>query len=303
MKALWLSLWVLLAQSPVDSSIGDIGDIDAFMEKVLERRDVNWDNFYNYFTNERAELSIEGSIDSVPLHGFRREFLWFVKEGYLVRSPRSVDGVSLSPEESEKAEDAWIEREKKREEKRQRELDLGEGPKRDAFFGFEFEPGNYLVVGSETFKGRDVVVVEYYPEKLFNDDDDEEGAEDSEEEDAIEEALNKVFLVTMLIDPAEHQIVRMTLDNYGFDFLPAKWLVQLDTVEATIEMTKAFDEIWLPLSIEAFGKVVTAVGDLSVRFDSTFYDYAKAETGATYRFPPRGRGPDAPEKPKKNRQR
>lgn len=263
-----------------------LDDIDAFMKKVLEKRQVNWERNYDYFGRERAVLSIEGSLSGAPIQGFEREYLWFVRDGYAVRSPISVDGVPVPPEERERAEKEWIERQKEREKER--------GPDKETFFGFQFEPGNYFYAGREVLEGREVVVIEYYPEEGPWPDEDEEDAEEEE----IEAKLSKVLLVTMWIDPDEHQIVRMTLGNAGFDFLPGRWLLQLDTIEATLNMHQPLDDVWLTRDIEAFGKITTAGGGLEIRYTSTFYDYARAETGATYRFPPRGEG-----EPEKKRRR
>lgn len=250
-------------------------NIDDFMEKVLERRDINWDDFYNYTCRERETLEVEGSLKAVPMQGFLRENIWFVRDGYLVRSPLSINGVKISREERDRAELKWIERVKKREEK--------EGVDRDRFFGFKFEPGNYYFAGRQQFEGREVVAVEYYPETFFSDDE-EEDPEDAE----IEEKLNKVFLITMLIDPAEHQIVQMTIDNVGFDFLPGGWLVRIGTIEASMTMHQPFGDIWLPRDITAYGRVTTAAGDLAIRYTMAFQDYAIAETKAKYRFAPLG---------------
>jgi hypothetical protein len=270
---------VKLALALLWSLAQPLSDIDAFMERVLERRKVNWEDYYNYFCSERAELSIEGSLESAPIQGFQREHLWFVRDGYLVRSPVSVDGVRVSAAEREREEREWIERLKKREAER--------GPDRESFFGFEFEPGNYFYAGRELVEGHEVAVVEYFPEQAFGSDDEGDG----EEDDELEAKLNKVFLVTLYIDPEEHQIVRMTLDNAGFDFLPARWLVQLDTIEATLTMHEPFEGVWLARDIEAFGRVTTAAGDLSIRYQSNFYDCVRAQVGTTYRFPPRGSEP------------
>jgi len=252
-------------------------DIDTFMEKVLERRDINWDDFYNYTCRERETLEVEGSLEAVPMQGFLRENMWFVRDGYLVRSPLSINGVKISRKDRDQAERKWIERVKKREEK--------EGVDRDRFFGFKFEPGNYYFAGRQEFEGREVVAVEYYPETFFSDEEDEE--EDPEDEE-IEKKLNKVFLITMLIDPAEHQIVQMTIDNVGFDFLPGGWLIRIGTIEASMTMHQPFGDIWLPRDIIAYGKVKTAAGDLAVRYRMAFQDYAIAETKARYRFAPLG---------------
>jgi len=175
----------------------------------------------------------------VPIQGSKREYLWYVRDGYFVRSPVSVDGVAVSPEERERAEKKWIERQKKRERER--------SPDRENFLGFKFEAGNYFFAGRKVFEGHELVAVEYYPEEGFADDDKEDAK--SEEDAEIEAKLNKVLLVTMLIDADAHQIVRMTLDNTGFDFLPGRWLVQLDTVEASMVMHKPFEDVWLPRDI------------------------------------------------------
>ena len=84
------------------------------------------------------------------------------------------------------------------------------------------------------------------------------------------------------------EIVQMTLDNVGFDFLPGRWLVQIDTIETSMTMHQPYGDVWLTRDITAFAKVTTAYGNLAIRYSKTFYDYAVAETSATFRFPPRG---------------
>jgi hypothetical protein len=257
-------------------------DIDAFMAKVLEKRDIDWDQFYNYTCRDREVLEFEGTLQNVPLAGFRRKHLWFVRDGYLIRSPVSVNGVEISEEERRREEKKWVESLEERE-KRSRGVD------RDRFFGFKFEPGNYYYAGSTNFEGREVVIIEYYPESAFGHEHEEEDeVENEEEEDEIEAKMNKVLLVTLFVDPEEHQIVQMTLDNVGFDFLPGRWLIQIGTIEATMTMHQPFGDVWLVRDISAYGKMTTALGDLTVRYTLEFYDYAIAQTSATYRFPPRG---------------
>jgi hypothetical protein len=262
-------------------------DVDAFMKKVLENRSVNWERYHDYFGRERARLSIEGSLDET-LQGFEREYLWFVKDGYPVRSPLIVDGVAVPPEERERAEAEWIERLQKRERER--------GPDQEEFFGFEFEPGNFFYAGREAFEGKDLVVIEYYPDKPLWTDDDDAGEEEDEKEAEMEAKFGKVFFVTMLVDPVEHQIVRMTLENTGFDFLPARWLLHLDDVAVSLTMHQPFEGVWLTRDIEGHAKVTTAGGSLELRYLSHFYDYGRTKTGVKYRFPPRGN--EKLEKPK-----
>lgn len=260
-----------------------LDDIDAFMEKVLLKRSVNWDNFYDYSCRELEEFSIEGSLQTAAIQGFRKEYLWFVRDGYFLRSPLSVDGVAVSDGARARAEKKWVERLEKRESER--------GPDRETFFGIDFEPGNYFYAGTTQFEGREVMIVEYYPERgPWSDDDldeDDDKDEDDEDED-LEAQISKVLLITMLIDREEHQIVNMTLDNVGFDFLPGRWLFQLDTVEASLTMHQPIGDIWLARDISGFGRITTAGGDLAIRYKTTFYDYTRAKTSTTFRFPPRG---------------
>ena len=68
-------------------------------------------------------------------------------------------------------------------------------------------------------------------------------------------------------------------------------------------MHQPIDDIWLARDIEAYGRITTAAGDLELRYTSTFLDYARAETGATYRFPPRGLGVETKEQGGKKKQK
>ena len=248
----------------------DLEEIDLFMERVLERREVNWDEHYDYVFGEVVELEFGGVIDVPALQSTRREFAWFVRDGYLVRSPVSIDGVPVSDDYRAAYEERWIER--RGEDDAMRSVD------RESFFGFEFEAGDYYYAGRREFEGREVVAVEYYPESLFAD-----GGRDDE----IDGMLDKTTLVTMLIDPAEHQIVRMTLDNIGLDFLPGRWLVRIDDLRATMTMHKPLGDVWLARDISASALVSTAAGNLSVSFSRRFFDYRRATTSVRYRFAPR----------------
>ena len=78
-------------------------------------------------------------------------------------------------------------------------------------------------------EGHDVLRIEYYPMHLFNDHDDEKTPKamkgKQEQKQDIDRKMNKTALVTLWVDPAEHQIVKYTFDNVWMDFLPASWLV------------------------------------------------------------------------------
>lgn len=94
-------------------------DLDAFMERVLARRDDNWKKLQQYVLEEKEAFDLTGP-GGLPLWGMRREYSWFIRKGIFVRSPVKANGVTLSEPERRKAEDQWLRREARREERRQR---------------------------------------------------------------------------------------------------------------------------------------------------------------------------------------
>jgi hypothetical protein len=242
-------------------------DLDVFMSKALAKREIDWNRLRDYVFREKEILEVRGG-GSAPLESLRREYIWLVREGYLVRSPLRANGVAVSREEQEEAERKWIESRRKKR---------NDGLEREAFFGFKFEPGRYLLSGKRDFQGREVLVVEYYPQ--FRDKADPEGRKRKSDDwdRRLESMFEKTFLVTMLILPHEHQIVQMTFDNVGLDFLPGRWLVRLDDIKAELTMHQPFEEIWLPLSIRGYGQASTANGSLAVHYSREFSDYQKTD--------------------------
>jgi len=144
------------------------------------------------------------------------------------------------------------------------------------FMEFTFEPGNYYFVGRETLAGREVVRIEYYPTDFFDDGPD---TGDSDREAQIERGFNKTSLVTLWIDPDVHQIVKYTFDNVGLDFLPGRWLVRIDELEASMEMGQPIGDVWLPLRMTVSGSATVALGEFDVAFTREFTDYREAQTG------------------------
>jgi len=106
-------LSVALASSAAQS------DLDAFMEKVLARRDDNWKKLQQYVLEEKEAFDLTGP-GRFPLWGMRREYSWFIRDGIFVRSPVSADGVKLSEDDRQKAEASWLRRQKNREEREKR---------------------------------------------------------------------------------------------------------------------------------------------------------------------------------------
>jgi hypothetical protein len=94
-------------------------DLDAFMEKVLARRDDNWKKLQQYVLEEKEAFDLTGP-GRFPLWGMRREYTWFIRDGIFVRSPVSADGVKLSEADRRKAEEQWLRRQKNRDEREKR---------------------------------------------------------------------------------------------------------------------------------------------------------------------------------------
>jgi hypothetical protein len=94
-------------------------DLDAFMEKVLARRDDNWKKLQQYVLEEKEAFDLTGP-GRFPLWGMRRDYTWFIRDGIFVRSPVSADGVKLSESDRRKAEEQWLRRQKNREAREKR---------------------------------------------------------------------------------------------------------------------------------------------------------------------------------------
>ena len=165
----------------------EASDLDAFMSRVLARRDDNWKRMQQYVLDERETFQIFGP-GGTPIYGFRREYLWFPRDGdgVFIRSPIKIDGVTLGEAERRRAEADWLRREEARDRRREsRETgaaDQGAGASSAAevtgggvrralepgfvsaayVLKFKFDPGQYALVGRETFEGHPVLRIEYY---------------------------------------------------------------------------------------------------------------------------------------------
>jgi len=292
-------------------------DLDAFMKQVLARRDDNWKKLQQYVLDEREVVHIQGP-GRVPLWGERREYTWYIREGFFVRSPVSANGVTIGEADRRKFEADYLKRQQEREKRGQRgEVSIGpsgvtvqpsdNAPAASAdaptdidsflkqtrqpqfissayFLRFKFDEGRYALVGRESVEGHDTLKIEYYPTKLFSGSDRrrtgrEQSSSDKARDAEFQRLMNKVSLVTLWVDANAHQIVKYTFDNVDFDFLPAKWLVHVDDLKASMTMSQPFADlqnIWLPKAMELSAGITAAVG----RFD---FNYALDYSG--YRRP------------------
>lgn len=281
-------------------------DLDRLMDEVVRRRDDNWKKLQQYILTEKQKVTVTGP-EGLRLFGFSREYSWFVKDGFFVRSPIVMNGVAVSDRERREYEAQYLKRQQRRDERRaKRAAERGEPlppPSPDAvgdllrqqaepnfisaayFLRFKFDPGRYALAGRETIDGREVLKIEYYPTKLFDDDKDDKSRSerrDDADDERVEQQMNKVSLVTLWVLRDEKQIVKYVFDNVDLGFLPGRTLLHVDELTASMRMAEAFKGIWLPQAIAATVGVNTALGRTRAQYDIAFADYKQA--GVTVRI-------------------
>ena len=297
----------VLALAPI--SIGRAqakpNELDSFMEQVLARRDDNWKKLQQYVLDEKERAELRGPSESL-VWGQQREYSWYVREGYFIRSPVRFNGVAISESRRQQAEDEFLQRAKSRETP----SDAPTAAPTDVqgfitqtrepqfissayFLQFKFEPGHYALVGREKLENRDVLKIEYYPQRMFADDpktrterrvrqaaqkpgSDPTSSKDEKFEAQMQRLMNKVSLVTLWVEPEQHQIVKFTFDNAGLDFLPLAWLARVGELKASMVMSEAFPGVWLPKRVDTTGSIVLAVGRLDIRYGLDYTNYREA---------------------------
>jgi hypothetical protein len=287
------------AQTPVAAPATDL---DAFMSRVLERRDDNWTKLQQYVLEERETFQLIGPA-ATPLYGVRRESAWFPRDGRFIKSPLRINGVAIGEEDRRKAEALWVtqedQREKRRVEREKRnapdhevasDTPLTEEGVRQAlepgfvsaayFLRFKFDPGHYAFAGREQLEGREVLKIEYYPSKLFSEGRSRPNKELRKRDVEVQAKMNKGALVTLWVDPAERQILKYNFENVDLDFLPGRALVRIDGMNAAMEMGQPFPSVWLPRSLRIGFDLTVALGEVDGRYAVDYHDY-KLATVAT----------------------
>lgn len=291
-------------------------DLDSFMKKVLETRDENWKKLQQYILDEREKIEVRGPTGT-PLWGQKREYQWFIRDGFFVRSPLAADGVTVPEADRRKYEDNFLKRAKAREQ-REKEKAAGEtvpdttgggsisiGPggldvllqqsrqpqfiDTAYFMRFKFDNGRYALAGKEKFENVDVLKIEYYPTKLFNDEPGSDRERRTQErrrerdqnlEKTMDHLMNKNSKVTLWVEPKAHQIVRYVFNNVQLDFLPAAWFVRMEELKAEMTMSQPFKDVWLPRDVEIYFSAMLALGMFDMRFQLDYFDYREATTAA-----------------------
>jgi len=290
-------------------------DLDAFMRQVLSRRDDNWKKLQQYVLDEHELIDIRGP-DRTTLWGERRDYTWYIRDGFFVRSPVKVNGVTVAEAERRRVEADYLKRQQARERRRSNGQSANAagspetGPADQSsdgrmtpgadldgllqqtrqpefissayFLRFRFEEGKYALVGREVLDGREVLRIEYYPARLFRGTDRRQNREGTSERDRAYDAtfqrlMNKVALVTLWVEPGAHQILKYTFTNLPVEFMPAQWLVHVDDVKATMHMGQPFPDVWLPASLDFDVGLTLAIGGVEMHYSTAFHDYRRAD--------------------------
>jgi hypothetical protein len=287
-------------------------DLDAFMAQTLARRDDNWKRLQQYILDEREVAELRGPSDGL-VWGEQREYTWYVRDGFFVRSPTRVNGVPIPEKERLKYEESFLNRARNREArganapepiaeqtaslpdvqgfiKQTREPQFISSA---YFLRFKFEAGHYGLVGRETIDNREVLKIEYYPTSLFSEDpktrterrirQTASNRSDESYTDEMQRLMNKVSLVTLWVEPSQHQIVKFTFDNVGLDFLPLSWLARVTELKASMTMSEAFSGVWLPSRIDSSGAIVLAPGRFDIRYSIDYSGYREATVSTKIR--------------------
>lgn len=282
-------------------------DLDALMARVLARRDDNWRKLQQYTLVEENTFRLVAPMET-PVYGSRRTYQWFPRDGFFIRSPIEIDGVTIGAADRQKAEQEFLAQERRRE--RRRAGRGGERPEASGnpddpedipdvirqtvepefvsaayFLRFRFERGQYAFVGREQLLGREVLRIEYYPEEMFRvrrgrgrGSDQDRGGLSPEEEAQIVDRMNDISTVTLWVEPDAAQILRYEFQNVDADFLPGRWLARLDAFTASMQMASPFADVWLPASLNVQVEISTAIGRVTGRYDVAYRDYRLAET-------------------------
>jgi hypothetical protein len=275
------------------------------MGQVLASRDDNWKKLQQYVLEERELVELTGP-GRMRVWGEQRDYAWYIRTGFFVRSPVKFNGVAIGENDRRKYEDEYLRRQQERERRFAAAtgapappLAGGSMPPIDGnallqqtrqpqfissayFLRFKFEEGKYALVGHEMVGGRDTLRIEYYPARLFTgtarrgrnpNRSDLDRAYDAE----FQRLMNKVALVTLWVEPNARQIVQYTFDNIALDFLPVQWFVHVNSFRATMTMGEPFSDVWLPDKVEAAAAVTIALGQFDVHYTLDYHDYRRAD--------------------------
>ncbi|HEX4346580.1 MAG TPA: hypothetical protein VHZ73_03365 [Vicinamibacterales bacterium] len=274
-------------------------DLDAFMRQVMARRDDNWKKLQQYVLDEREQMDLRGP-GHVPLWGEIREYAWYIRDGFFVRSPVRFNNVTISEPDRRKYEADYLRREQERDRRAERGASRGanqpEPPPANAtdidslirqtrqpefissayFLRFRFDEGRYALVGRERLDDRDVLRIEYYPATMFS------GRTrgprgDRDDDTAVLTLMDKASRVTLWVEQSSHQIVKFTFENVTPNFIPSNFLARLSSAQASMTMGQPFPDVWLPSRLEWTVGLTFAVGQADLHYTIDYRNYRQAE--------------------------
>jgi len=272
------------------------------MKEVLARRDDNWRKLQQYVLDEGQQIELLGP-SRTRIWGEQRDFSWFVRDGFFIRSPLKVNGATVAESARRQYEDNYLRIAKRREGRgapppNEGSVDIDSFIRQTRqpqfitsayFLRFRFEEGKYALVGRETLNGQDTLRIEYYPTNLYTDAQRRRQARSHDPNDPwdveMNRMMNKVALITIWVEPRAQQIIKYTFDNISFDFLPVPWLVHVNGVRASMTMSQPFPDVWLPLGVEFTAGMTVAVGDFDARYTIAYHDYRRADVTTKVTIP------------------
>ena len=294
---------LLVAAGPVVPALVAQTDLDALMQQVITKRDDNWKKLQQYVLDEHEQTQLTGPSHR-PIWGDTRDYTWYIRDGFFVRSPLKINGAAVSETERRKYETEYLQRARQRDGRgaaptpadATRDVDAFIRQARQPqfissayFLRFKFEEGKYALVGHEMLDGRDTLRVEYYPARLFTRPERWTGHQPSATEKAKaaerERMMNKQSLVTLWVEPNAKQIVKYTFNNIAVDFLPVSWLVNVNDVHATMTMGQPFPDVWLPQGVDIAVALTIALGQFDLHYALQYHDYRQADVTTKITIP------------------
>src|SRR5438128_9787818 len=113
------------------------------MRQVLARRDENWKKLQRYVLDERELIDIRGP-GRTPIWGERREYTWYIRDGFFVRSPVKFNGVAIAESERRKFEADYLKRQQARERRQPRDRASAQPPSSSATESDGSAPGEQI---------------------------------------------------------------------------------------------------------------------------------------------------------------
>src|SRR2546425_11438154 len=87
------------------------------MRQVLARRDDNWKKLQQYILDEREQVEVRGPAH-ISVWGEKRDYTWYIRDGFFVRSPLKVNGVGVGEADRRKYEADYLRRVQRRDQRR-----------------------------------------------------------------------------------------------------------------------------------------------------------------------------------------